>query len=471
MVRVALPHEVEQAVARPFRRVTRDDGDDELRQHVERILHHLRRLNVAGPHGVENRHLLECVVTKGGDEDATADGVERVTRASDALERGRHALGALQLDDEVHRAHIDTELQGAGGDERAQLTGLEPLLEQEAPLARQRAVVRQRDILFRQHVHARRHPLGLRAVVDEDQRSARAANLREHQRCDRRPDRAVHMREVVHWRHHAGLHPLDEAAVHDRRGAEAGRNAGARRQAPGQEARDLVERPLRGRESDALRWLGGQRREALEGEREVRTTLGTGHGVNLVHDHGTQRAEHRAASHAGQQDVQRFRRRDQDVRRLAQHPRARRGGGVARPNGHADVRKFLSRCREALGQRLEWRLEVALHVVVQRLERRYVEQVHRVRERRVESIGDELVQLPEKSRQRLAGAGRREDERVRAIRDGRPSLSLRRRRLTEGFGKPGANDGMEWRERIGWHRAKTSQPAGDSGADRAARPS
>ena len=66
------------------------------------------------------------------------------------------------------------------------------------PLPRQRAVVRQRDFLAGERVHARGHPLGLAAIVHEDQRRARAANALEHERRNRRPDRAVDVREVIH---------------------------------------------------------------------------------------------------------------------------------------------------------------------------------------------------------------------------------------------------------------------------------
>ena len=77
---------------------------------------------------------------------------------------------------------------------------------------------------------------------------------------------------------------------------------------------------------------------------------------------------------------------------------------------------------ESLAQLGERPLEVALNVVVQRLERRDVEDVNRVRQRLTQPVDDELVQLPEKRRERLPGAGRRENERVRTARDRRPAL-------------------------------------------------
>ena len=51
------------------------------------------------------------------------------------------------------------------------------------------------------------------------------------------------------------------------------------------EARDLLERALGGRERDALRVGVAEVGEALERERQVRAALGRGHGVHLVDDH------------------------------------------------------------------------------------------------------------------------------------------------------------------------------------------
>ena len=226
------------------------------------------------------------------------------------------------------------ELEGARGDERAQLARLEPLLEHEASLARQRAVVRQRDLLFGERVDARRHLLGLRAVVDEDERrarargSARARAARPTSRsCRRRAARSSTGETTLR------LHALDEPAVDDRRTGRkrsgsigrrfptspdrAPRRHPPRKRAISSSGRCVAESPMR---------CGGVGREAgepLERERQVRAALRAGHGVDLVDDDGAQRAEHRAAAHAREQDVQRLRRRDEDVRRLAQHPRAR----------------------------------------------------------------------------------------------------------------------------------------------------
>ena len=75
-----------------------------------------------------------------------ADLVDAVTGASDALQAARDGLGRLDLQHEVDGAHVDAQLERAGGHQAGQLAGLEQLLDLGALLARERAVVRARDL-------------------------------------------------------------------------------------------------------------------------------------------------------------------------------------------------------------------------------------------------------------------------------------------------------------------------------------
>ena len=441
VVRVCQAHEVEQLRRGPLRRVRRDTGDDELGEDVERIVDDACGLDVALAHGADDGELLERVVAEGRDEDAAARRGERVTGAADALERRGDALRALELEHDVDGADVDPELERARCDERAQLTRLEALLEHEAPLAREGAVVRLGDVLGGERVDARGDLLRLRAIVDEDERRARVPDLVQHEGRDGGPDRPVDVREVVDRRADLGLHLLHESAVYDFDRAES-----VRRFTAAKEARDLVERLLRRGETDALWRIGGDAAEALEGEREVRTALGAGDGVDLVD--GTERAEHRAAADAREQDVERLRRCDEDVRRLAQHAGAGARRCVAGANGDANLGELLACLLEPFLELRERELEVALDVVVERLERGDVEEMDGVGEWRLQAVGDELVELVEERRERLARAGGSEDERVGAGGDGGPTGALRGARRTEGFGEPGANDRMEGREGV-----------------------
>ena len=114
-----------------------------------------------------------------------------------------------------------------------------------------------------------------------------------------------------------------------------------------------------------MRWTGcsGETVEALDGEGEVRTALRAGDGVHLVEDQRLDALQHLAPAR-GEQQVERLRGRDQDVRVLAQHRGAVALRGVSGADGDAELRV---EARERAAQ-------VALDVVVQRLQRRHVEQ-------------------------------------------------------------------------------------------------
>ena len=85
-----------------------------------------------------------------------------------------------------------------------------------------------------------------------------------------------------------------------------------------EEASDLLERPLRRRQADPLRLVTTvlQRGEPLERQRQVRAALGLRDRVDLVDDHPLDAAKALACGRREQQ-VQRFGRRHQDVRRPA----------------------------------------------------------------------------------------------------------------------------------------------------------
>ena len=114
-----------------------------------------------------------------------------------------------------------------------------------------------------------------------------------------------------------------------------------------------------------MRWKGfcDDALEALQRERQVRAALRAGDRVHLVEDHRLDGAQHLAALR-GEQQEERLGRRDQDVGRRAQHLLALALRRVAR--AHAD-----GELRAHAGERAA---QVALDVVVERLQRRHVEE-------------------------------------------------------------------------------------------------
>ena len=199
------------------------------------------------------------------------------------------------------------------------------------------------------------------------------------------------------------------------------------RPAAGDEAPDLLERPLGGREPDALERLVGDALEPLEREREMRAALRAGDGVHLVDDHRLDPAQHLAALR-GEEEIERLGVVIRMSGGVAQHLAALALIGVARAD--ADRQR-----RAEPGERAA---EVALDVVVERLQRRDVEQPQPFA-----GAGVEPVDPGQERRQRLARAGRSLHEHVRAARDHGPGGKLRRRRPGERALEPGARCGGE----------------------------
>ena len=108
--------------------------------------------------------------------------------------------------------------------------------------------------------------------------------------------------------------------------------------------RCVADRPMRtsGDSADLL--------QAFERQREMRAAPRADDGVNLVHDDRPDGPKHLAAAFGRQQQKQRLRRRDEDVRRRAQRSRALGRGRVAGPHGGGDARAVDA---EPLGELLD----------------------------------------------------------------------------------------------------------------------
>ena len=187
--------------------------------------------------------------------------------------------------------------------------------------------------------------LGQAAVVGKDQGAAVPRDIAQHVRDHRGPDGvAGQVAEVLHHRHHLQVQRLAGSRCRRWSPAEA---PARRRRRPSTPARPgSAPLPssglLRGRQADALHGPAGFVLQALQAQRQVHAALVAAQGVDLVHDDGVHRAEHLARARAGQHQVERFGRGDQDVRRLlAASADAGVGRGVAGAHGHAQRRQRL----------------------------------------------------------------------------------------------------------------------------------
>ena len=180
--------------------------------------------------------------------------------------------------------------------------------------------------------------------------------------------------------------------------------------------------------------------EPLERQRQVSSALRSRDRVHLVEDDGLDPAQ-RLARLRGQEQKERLRSRDEDVGRRAQHPASLVGRRVSRPHGDRELRV----------EPREGAAEIPLDVVVERLQRRHVEEAEPLAGRHRQSIDAE-----EERRERLSRAGRRLDEHVPAPRNGGPPELLRRRRRLERPLEPGPRTLREDVE--GSHSPRVSVP-------------
>ena len=335
---IGLPQDVVQLAFVPL--LCRDRSDDLLSQDVHRLLRNDQAIQIAGGDRPHERRALHQLVPAEGKDSSLRGPAQRVAGAPDPLHERRDPARRTQLADEVHRADVDPQLERSGGDERPELPLLESLFGGKAQLPGEASVVRGHPLLAQPLREVRRHSLGQPARVDEhqggpmplDQLGDPAVDflphLARHHRVERRAgdlDSQVQLPLVTLVDNLAArLTLLIQAPPAPR---------------PNQEARHLPDRLLGGRQPDARQSFAPPNKvsQTFDAQRQVRAPAIVGHRVNLIDDQGPGRAQHVAAALRRQQQVERFRGRDQDVRRLANHRLTFRGWRVAGPNSRADL--------------------------------------------------------------------------------------------------------------------------------------
>ncbi len=139
----------------------------------------------------------------------------------------------------------------------------------------------------------------------------------------------------------------------------------------------------------------------------MRSTLVVGDCVDFVDDDCPHVAQIVAALLCGQQDVERFRRRYQNVRRMLQHSLALGGQRVAGADGCSDLWRQIAALQSQLLDFLQRCFEVFLDIVRERFERRDIDYFGLGAESAFEGFADEVVDADEKRSQRFARTGGR----------------------------------------------------------------
>ncbi len=152
---------------------------------------------------------------------------------------------------------------------------------------------------------------------------------------------------------------------------------------------------------------GHQGVQPLQAQRQMRAALVVGHSVDLVDDDCVHAAQMLTALLRREQDVQRFGRGDQDVRRGLQHRAALGRRRVARPDSRAHRRAQVAALEGELLNFAQGGFQVLLNVVGERLERRNINHLGLTAEAPFDRLADQSVDADEERRERLARTGRR----------------------------------------------------------------
>ena len=147
-------------------------------------------------------------------------------------------------------------------------------------------------------------------------------------------------------------------------------------------------------------------------------------GVDFIDDDGPDRLQYSAAFLCRQEDVERLRRGDEDMRRPFEHLLALRHRRVAGADQYTEFRHQEPGRQRGVADFSEWLLEIFLDVVAERFQRRDVEHLRMVIEFTREGLLEEVIDAGEKGGERLAGTGRRSNQNISPRLNGRPSLNL-----------------------------------------------
>jgi len=139
----------------------------------------------------------------------------------------------------------------------------------------------------------------------------------------------------------------------------------------------------------------GEGFEALEGKRKVHAPLVVGDGVNFVDDHGFDIAQDGAALFGSEQDVERFGRGHQNVRRTPEHQAAVFHQRIAGADGGADLGHEQAAVAGHLENFSEGDFEILLDVVAESFERGDVEDFGAVVEFSGEGLADQAIDAGE----------------------------------------------------------------------------
>ena len=430
------------------------DRDDLLRRDIGASGGNLDFIEMAAADRAHRGGAFEKIVRGHREEAALGRRVEAMAGAADPLDRGGNRFRGIELADQLDRADVDAQLQRRGRNDRLQLAALEPLLGEQALLAREAAVMRHHGVGAKALLQVEGDPLGPSAGQSEDESGAM---LRDQAR-----DLVVHRLPVLMGRQRAELGAgrghlevhVARAIVgaHDLRGPRRADGAVGAGIETGQEAGESLDRIERCREADSRRARAAaganQAFQPLQRDGQMRSALVAGKSMKLVNDHVANVDQLLAKARRGQQDEERLRRSDEDVRRPAEHRTALAGRRIAGAKAGAQMRQVKAHRGAADAHAFKRLVEVDADVVGESLQRGDVEDRDFVAQLAALRVEHQAVDRPHEGGKGLAAAGGRTEQNVVAgsglrLANHGPSQFLRARGPREAALEPIADGGME----------------------------
>ena len=236
---------------------------------------------------------------------------------------------------QVNHADVDAKFQGGGGNANLDLPLLQLFFCRQARGAREAAVVGHHCFLPHPQRELMGHSFHQTARIDKHQRGAVPGGQTRH-RIQRFTPNLVggDGTQFPPKELHRQIHASGVARIRDETiGTAVAGDIPVSHQEPG----NLIDGALRGRQTHPHDGSPGQGAQPLHGQRKVRSALVIDNCVNFVEDYGLHVGKPTTSAFRGQQNVERFRRRYQDVRRLFRHPLSLRSRRItsshSRPHG------------------------------------------------------------------------------------------------------------------------------------------
>ena len=206
---------------------------------------------------------------------------------------------------------------------------------------------------------------------------------------------------------------------------------------------DCRDRILRRGQADAQQSITAKSRKPLQRKGQMRAAFVRRDRMNFIDDDRARRRQHLAAGFRAEQDIERLRRGDEDVRWTAAHALAFGGRRVPGAHPAADLDIGQAASAELLANAGQGYFQIAVNVVRQRFQRRDIDHLRLIGQLAFEGLPNQRVDGGEKCGKRFAGARWRGDQRVPAGLDRRPGFRLRPGGRSEAVGEPGRDGRMK----------------------------